>query len=117
MLGSIRLGPWFSDTNEMGIVVQAQEDYGVDRSTESLPPLIQRWNTEGSIVVCGMDQGSKEYKRSIVRTLSNEYNINVAEFLHLIRTHRFFVPRLRSVRHVCRARQSSPETFRQDMSV
>lgn len=84
MLGIYPLGTLvLLNTNEMGIVVQAQEDMElIDRPKVFLLSYSDGEYRRGSIVdLREMDDGNKDYKRSIVRTLDpNEYNINVAEF-------------------------------------
>jgi hypothetical protein len=84
MLGIYPLGTLvLLNTNEMGIVVQAQEDTElIDRPRIFLLSYSDGEYRRGSIVdLREMDERTKEYKRSIVRTLDpNEYNINVAEF-------------------------------------
>ncbi|HUL23551.1 MAG TPA: HD domain-containing phosphohydrolase [Thermodesulfobacteriota bacterium] len=71
------------NTNEMGVVTQAQEDTErIDR-----PKVCMIYYDDGEyrkervVDLTEMDGGSGEFKRSIVKTLDpNEYNINVAEF-------------------------------------
>jgi putative nucleotidyltransferase with HDIG domain len=84
MLGIYPLGTLvLLNTNEMGIVVQAQEDTElIDRPRIFLLSYSDGEYRRGSIVdLREMDERTKEYKRNIVRTLDpNEYNINIAEF-------------------------------------
>jgi putative nucleotidyltransferase with HDIG domain len=72
------------NTNEMGIVSQIQEDSElIDRPKVCLLYYSDGDYRKGKVVdLREMDEGMKNFKRSIVKTLDpNEYNINVAEFL------------------------------------
>ncbi len=84
MLGVYPLGTLvLLSTNEMGIVIQAQEDSElIDRPRICLLSYSDGEYRKGKLVdLREMDEKTKEYSRSIVRTLDpNEYNINVAEF-------------------------------------
>jgi putative nucleotidyltransferase with HDIG domain len=85
MIGIFPLGTLvLLNTNEMGIVTQIQEDSElIDR-----PKICLLYYSDGEyrkgkeVDLREMDEGVKDFKRSIVKTLDpNEYNINVAEFL------------------------------------
>jgi hypothetical protein len=68
----------------MGIVSQIQEDSElIDRPKVCLLHYSDGDYRKGKMVdLREMDEGTKDFKRSIVKTLDpNEYNINVAEFL------------------------------------
>jgi hypothetical protein len=68
----------------MGIVSQIQEDSElIDRPKVCLLYYSDGDYRKGKMVdLREMDEGTKDFKRSIVKTLDpNEYNINVAEFL------------------------------------
>ncbi len=72
------------DTNEMGIVLQTQEDPDViGRPKVCLLHYSDGEYRKGNIVdLREMDDENRTFKRSIVKTLDpNEYNLNVAEFL------------------------------------
>ncbi len=85
MIGIFPLGTLvLLNTNEMGIVSQIQEDSElIDRPKVCLLYYSDGDYRKGEIVdLREMDEGTKDFKRSIVKTLDpNEYNINVAEFL------------------------------------
>ena len=71
------------NTNEVGIVTQAQEDSGlIDRPKVCLIYYEDgEYRKEKVADLTEMDGVSGEFKRSIVKTLDpNEYNINAAEF-------------------------------------
>jgi putative nucleotidyltransferase with HDIG domain len=85
MMGIFPLGTLvLLDTNEMGIVVQTQEDpESIDRPKVCLLTYSDGEYRKGEVVSL-KETGEKTgtYKRSILKTLDpNEYNINVAEFL------------------------------------
>jgi putative nucleotidyltransferase with HDIG domain len=85
MIGIFPLGTLvLLDTNEMGIVVQTQEDPDlIDRPKVCLLQYSEGEYRKGRIVDLRESDGtSRSFKRSIVKTLDpNEYNIHVAEFL------------------------------------
>jgi putative nucleotidyltransferase with HDIG domain len=85
MIGIFPLGTLvLLDTNEMGIVVQTQEDPElIDRPKVCLLQYSEGEYRKGEIVdLRESDETSRAFKRSIVKTLDpNEYNIHVAEFL------------------------------------
>jgi hypothetical protein len=85
MIGIYPLGTLvLLDTNEIGIVVQTQEDPEmIDRPKVCLLQYSDGEYRKGRMVdLREMDEGMRPFKRSIVRTLDpNEYNIHVAEFL------------------------------------
>ena len=85
MIGIFPLGTLvLLNTNEMGIVTQIQEDTElIDRPKVCLLYYSDGEYRKGKMVdLREMDEGTKDFKRSIVKTLDpNEYNINVAEFL------------------------------------
>jgi len=85
MIGIFPLGTLvLLDTNEMGIVSQIQEDSElIDRPKICLLYYSDGDYRKGKVAdLREMDEGRKDFKRSIVKTLDpNEYNINVAEFL------------------------------------
>jgi putative nucleotidyltransferase with HDIG domain len=85
MIGIFPLGTLvLLNTNEMGIVVQTQEDPDlIDRPKVCLLQYSEGEYRKGRIVdLREMDEGSRAFKQSIVKTLDpNEYNIHVAEFL------------------------------------
>jgi putative nucleotidyltransferase with HDIG domain len=85
MIGIFPLGTLvLLNTNEMGIVTQIQEDSElIDRPKVCLLYYSDGEYRKGKVVdLREMDEGAKDFKRSIVKTLDpNEYNINVAEFL------------------------------------
>ena len=85
MIGIFPLGTLvLLNTNEMGIVVQTQEDPDlIDRPKVSLLLYSDGDYRKGKLVdLRDMDEGARTFKRSIVKTLDpNEYNIHVAEFL------------------------------------
>ncbi len=85
MIGIFPLGTLvLLNTNEMGIVSQIQEDSElIDRPKVCLLYYSDGDYRKGKMVdLREMDEGTKDFKRSIVKTLDpNEYNINVAEFL------------------------------------
>ncbi len=85
MIGIFPLGTLvLLNTNEMGIVSQIQEDSElIDRPKVCLLYYSDGDYRKGKMVdLREMDEGMKDFKRSIVKTLDpNEYNINVAEFL------------------------------------
>jgi len=71
------------NTNEIGIVIQGQEDSGlIDRPKVCLIYYEDgEYRKEKVADLTEMDGVSGEFKRSIAKTLNpNEYNINVAEF-------------------------------------
>ena len=84
MIGIYPLGTLvLLNTNEMGIVTQVQEDAEmIERPKVCLLSYSDGEYRKGSVIdLREIDEGMKDYKRSIVRTLDpNEYNINVAEF-------------------------------------
>ena len=84
MLGIYPLGTLvLLNTNEMGIVTQVQEDAEmIERPKVCLLSYSDGEYRKGRVVdLREVEEGMKDYKRSIVRTLDpNEYNINVAEF-------------------------------------
>jgi putative nucleotidyltransferase with HDIG domain len=72
------------NTNEMGIVVQTQEDPDlIDRPRVCLLHYSEGEYRKGKIVdLREMDETFRSFERSIVKTLDpNEYNIHVAEFV------------------------------------
>jgi putative nucleotidyltransferase with HDIG domain len=85
MIGIFPLGTLvLLNTNEMGIVTQIQEDTElIDRPKVCLLYYNDGEYRKGRVVdLREMDEGTKDFKRSIVKTLDpNEYNMNVAEFL------------------------------------
>ena len=85
MIGIFPLGTLvLLNTNEMGIVTQIHEDTElIDRPKVSLIYYSDGEYRRGNVVdLREMDEGTKDFKRSIVKTLDpNEYNINVAEIL------------------------------------
>jgi putative nucleotidyltransferase with HDIG domain len=85
MIGIFPLGTLvLLNTNEMGIVSQIQEDSElIDRPKVCLLYYSDGDYRKGKMLdLREMDEGTKDFKRSIVKTLDpNEYNINVAEFL------------------------------------
>jgi putative nucleotidyltransferase with HDIG domain len=85
MIGIFPLGTLvLLNTNEMGIVSQIQEDSElIDRPKVCLLYYSDGDYRKGEMVdLREMDEGTKDFKRSIVKTLDpNEYNINVAEFI------------------------------------
>ena len=85
MIGIFPLGTLvLLNTNEMGIVAQIHEDTElIDRPKVCLIYYGNGEYRKGDVVdLREMDQGAKDFKRNIVKTLDpNEYNINVAEFL------------------------------------
>jgi len=85
MIGVYPLGTLvLLNTNEMGVVVQIQEDPEmIDRPKVNLIYYSEGEYRKGKVVdLTEKDEGTGEYKRSIIKTLDpNEYNINVAEFL------------------------------------
>ena len=85
MIGIFPLGTLvLLNTNEMGIVVQTQEDPDlIDRPKVCLLQYSDGEYRKGRIVdLREMDETSANFKRSIVKTLDpNEYNMHVAEFL------------------------------------
>jgi putative nucleotidyltransferase with HDIG domain len=85
MIGIFPLGTLvLLNTNEMGIVSQIQEDSElIDRPKVCLLYYSDGDYRKGKMVdLREMDEGTKDFKRNIVKTLDpNEYNINVAEFL------------------------------------
>ena len=84
MIGVFPLGTLvLLNTNEMGVVVQTQEDAELlDRPKVCLLSYSDGEYRKGKIVdLREIDEATKEYKWTIVKTLDpNEYNINVAEF-------------------------------------
>jgi len=71
------------NTNEMGIVIQVQEDSElIDRPKVCLIYYSDGEYRKGKVVdLAEVDEASGDFKRSIVKTLDpNEYNIQVAEF-------------------------------------
>jgi putative nucleotidyltransferase with HDIG domain len=85
MIGIYPLGTLvLLNTNEMGIVTHIQEDTElIDRPKVCLLYYSDGEYRKGKVVdLREMDEGTKDFKRSIVKTLDpNEYNMNVAEFL------------------------------------
>ncbi len=85
MIGIFPLGTLvLLNTNEMGLVTQIQEDTElIDRPKVCLLYYRDGEYRKGKVVdLREMDEVSKDFKRSIVKTLDpNEYNMNVAEFL------------------------------------
>jgi putative nucleotidyltransferase with HDIG domain len=85
MIGIFPLGTLvLLNTNEMGFVVQTQEDPDlIERPKVCLLQYSDGEYRKGRIVdLREMDETSQNFKRSIVKTLDpNEYNIHVAEFL------------------------------------
>ena len=85
MIGIFPLGTLvLLNTNEMGIVVQTQEDPDlIDRPKVSLLQYSEGEYRKGKLAdLREMDEETRNFKRSIVKTLDpNEYNIHVAEFL------------------------------------
>ena len=85
MIGIFPLGTLvLLNTNEMGIVIQIQEDTELlDRPKVCLLYYSNGEYRKGKVVdLREMDEMAKDFKRSIVKTLDpNEYNINIAEFL------------------------------------
>jgi putative nucleotidyltransferase with HDIG domain len=85
MIGIFPLGTLvLLNTNEMGIVTQIQEDSElIDRPKVCLLHYSDGEYRKGRVVdLREMDEGTKDFKRSIVKTLDpNEYNMNVTEFL------------------------------------
>ena len=85
MIGIFPLGTLvLLNTNEMGIVIQIQEDAElIDRPKVCLLYYGDGEYRKGKVVdLKERDDASGDFKRSIVKTLDpNEYNLNVAEFL------------------------------------
>jgi hypothetical protein len=85
MVGIFPLGTLvLLNTNEMGIVVQIQEDPElIDRPKVCLLHYGDGEYRKGNVVdLREGDEETKTFRRTIVRTLDpNEYNIHVAEFL------------------------------------
>ncbi len=85
MIGIFPLGTLvLLNTNEMGIVVQTQEDPDlIDRPKMCLLQYSEGEYRKGKMVdLREIDEKSRTFKRSIVKTLDpNEYNLHVAEFL------------------------------------
>jgi len=85
MIGIFPLGTLvLLNTNEMGIVTQIQEDPElIDRPNVCLLYYSDGEYRKGKVAdLREMDEGTRDFKRSIVKTLDpNEYNLNVAEFL------------------------------------
>lgn len=85
MIGVFPLGTLaLLNTNEMGIVVQNQEDTEwIDRPKVCLLMYSDGEYRKGKVVdLKEVEESTGAYKRSIPKTLDpNEYNINVAEFL------------------------------------
>ena len=85
MIGVFPLGTLaLLNTNEMGIVIQNQEDTElIDRPKVCLLTYSDGEYRKGKVVdLKEIDESTGAHKRSIVKTLDpNEYNINVAEFL------------------------------------
>ena len=85
MIGIFPLGTLvLLDTNEMGIVVQTQEDPElIDRPKVCILQYSEGEYRKGKIAdLREVDENSRAFRRSIVKTLDpNEYNIHVAEFL------------------------------------
>jgi putative nucleotidyltransferase with HDIG domain len=84
MIGVFPLGTLvLLNTNEMGVVVQTQEDPELlDRPKVCLVSYSEGEYRKGKIIdLREVDEATKEFKWTIVKTLDpNEYNINVAEF-------------------------------------
>jgi len=85
MIGIFPLGTLaLLNTNEMGIVVQSQEDPDlIDRPKVCLLQYSDREYHKGKTVdLREIDETTRTFKRSILKTLDpNDYNIHVAEFL------------------------------------
>jgi putative nucleotidyltransferase with HDIG domain len=85
MIGIFPLGTLvLLNTNEMGIVVQIQEDSElIDRPKVKLLYYSDGEYRIGNVVdLRDVDEKTGEFKRSVVKTLDpNEYNINVSEYL------------------------------------
>lgn len=85
MIGIFPLGTLvLLNTNEMGLVTKIQEDSElIDRPKVCLLYYSDGEYRKGKVVdLREMDEATKDFKRSIVKTLDpNEYNMNVAEFL------------------------------------
>ena len=85
MIGVFPLGTLaLLNTNEMGIVIQNQEDTElIDRPKVCLLMYSDGEYRKGKVVdLKEVEESTGAYKRSILKTLDpNEYNINVAEFL------------------------------------
>ena len=85
MIGVFPLGTLvLLGTNEMGVVVQTQEDVDlIDRPKVNIISYSDGEYRKGEVVdLREMDEKTGSFKRTIVRTLDpNEYNINVAEFI------------------------------------
>ena len=85
MIGIFPIGTMvLLNTNEMGIVLQTQEDPDlIDRPRVCLLQYSDGEYRKGEMVdLREMDDESRTFKRSIVKTLDpNEYNLNVAELL------------------------------------
>jgi putative nucleotidyltransferase with HDIG domain len=85
MIGIFPLGTLvLLNTNEMGIVIQIQEDVElIDRPKVCFLYYSDGEYRKGKVVdLREMDESTREFKWNIVKTLDpNEYNINVAEFL------------------------------------
>jgi hypothetical protein len=81
MLGVYPLGTLvLLNTNEMGLVVQAQEDNElIDRPRVCLLSYSDGEYRKGRVLdLREMDDGTRDYKWTITRTLDpNEYNINI----------------------------------------
>jgi len=85
MIGIFPLGTLvLLDTNEMGIVVQVQEESDlIDRPKVNLLFYKEGQYRKGKVVdLTEKDETTNQCKWTIVKTLDpNEYNINVAEYL------------------------------------
>jgi putative nucleotidyltransferase with HDIG domain len=85
MIGVFPLGTLvLLNTNEMGVVVQTQEDIElIERPKVNLIYYSEGEYRRGEVVdLREMEEKNGSFKRTIVRTLDpNEYNLNVAEFI------------------------------------
>jgi putative nucleotidyltransferase with HDIG domain len=85
MIGVFPLGTLvLLNTNEMGVVVQTQEDFDlIDRPKVNLIYYSEGEYQRGQVVdLREMDEKTGNFRRTIVKTLDpNEYNINVPEFI------------------------------------
>jgi hypothetical protein len=85
MIGVFPLGTLvLLNTNEMGVVVQTQEDIDlIERPKINLIFYSDGEYRRGEVVdLREMDEKTGNFRRTIVKTLDpNEYNINVAEFI------------------------------------
>ncbi len=85
MIGIYPLGTLvLLNTNEMGIVIQAQEEPGlIDRPKVNLLFYKEGEYRKGRVIdLTEKDEATGEYKWTVVKTLDpNEYHINIAEYL------------------------------------